>query len=399
MATKKPVQVRQFSAGTGSRIYSRENVSRYSERARQRARSRVVRRVFTLMIVLAVVGAGGAAALTFAKSVINSGLSGGGGKNYLSGLSSVLTDANAARDPFNVLLLGTDGRPGEDTYRSDSIILAHVDPKKKTVSLVSIPRDTKVTYKGSVMKLTESHSYGGPEAVAACVEDLCGIDLNYYAEVSFDGMKALVDAVGGIDINVPEGDEVDDPDAGPVTIEAGQQHMDGEAALTFCRARHQFADGDYARMRHQRMVLGALANQILNNMDITKIPSVLSSLSDMLITTMDVDDILAVMQALKGLDTNNIWSANLPSYADDTTMVDGKSYVFVYEDALKEMMDRVKAGEDPKGPQTWGDQGGDSSATVGDLTSNNTTDWSTGTASTKADEEAAATGDSSSSSE
>ncbi|MDY4042011.1 MAG: LCP family protein [Collinsella sp.] len=394
MASKPIQHMRQPSTGAGSRIYSRENVGRYSERARQRKRGKRVRRgVIATLVILLLVG-GSALALTIAKSIINGSLQGASG--YLSGLSGILTDANTAKDPFNILLLGTDGRPGEDTYRSDSIILAHVDPVKKTASLISIPRDTKVVYKGTTMKINETHSYGGPEAVVTSVKELCGVDIAYYAEVSFTGMKSLVDAVGGIDLYIPEGDAVDDPDAGPVTVEAGQQHLDGEAALTFSRARHQFADGDYTRMRHQRMVLGALAQKILNHMDITQIPTLLSSLSDMLITTMDVDDIVGVITAMKGMDTANIWSANLPSYSDDTTYIDGKSYVFVYEDALQEMMERMEAGENPGGPNSSGKEG--TGATLGDLANNTSDDWANGDATTSSESEASSGSSSSSSS-
>lgn len=399
--TVQPVRPLGSSASSrvsaGSHVYSRDNVSRYSQRAKERSRGRRIRQVGIIALILLLVGAGSAIALGVAKQYVNDKIQNGAGTDYLKSLTGVLTDANAAKDPFNVLLLGTDGRPGEDTFRSDSIILAHVDPKKKTVALISIPRDSKVTYKGTTMKVTETHAYGGPEAVVTSVKDILGVEINYYAEISFEGMTNLVDAVGGIDIFVPEGDEVDDPEAGAVKIEAGQQHMDGAAALTFCRARHQFADGDYTRMRHQRMVLGALANKILNHMDVSKVPSLVDSLSSMLVTTMDVDDIMGVMSALKGMDTDNMWSANLPSYADATTTINGKSYVFLYEDQVKEMMKRVEAGEDPKGPQTMGESSGEST-TIGQLTDISSKQWAAGeTASGSSDSGSAESSSSSSS--
>ena len=188
-------------------------------------------------------------------------------------------------------------------------------------------------------------------------------------------MKTLVDAVGGIDINATDG--VDDPEAGPVTIEPGQQHMDGEAALTYCRARHQYADGDYTRMRHQRQVIGALANAVLNNMDITRLPGVIESLSDMVVTDLSVQDIVSLANAMRGMDTDNMWSANLPSWAGEDTYIDGQSYVFVYEDKLKEMMERVDAGEDPQGPQSMGSSS--ESSTIGDLANNDSDSFSSGT--------------------
>lgn len=119
------------------------------------------------------------------------------------------------------------------------------------------------------MKINACHTVGGAEAMVEAVNELCGVQISHYAEVSFDGMQALIDSVGGIDINAT--DDVDDPEHTDIKITAGQQHMDGATALTYARCRYTYADGDYTRMRHQRQVLGALANQILNNFDATKI--------------------------------------------------------------------------------------------------------------------------------
>lgn len=391
--TKKPIQQHRPSAGAGSRIYSRDNVARYSERAKDRKRSTIIRRTVICAIVLALVGGVGAAALTFAKSVINGRLM--NNSVITSQVLDILKDTNASKEPFYVLLLGTDGRPGDTSYRSDSIILARVDPTKKNATLISIPRDTKVTYKGEIMKINATHSYDGAEGVISAVNELCGVQISYYAEINFDGMKQLVDSVGGIDLYIPEGDEVDDGAAGPVKVDSGQQHLDGEAALTFSRARHQFADGDYTRMRHQRMVMGALANKILNNMDVTKIPSLLDSLSNMLITNMSVDDIVSVITAMKGMNVDDIWSANLPSWAGADTYINGVSYVFVKEDELKAMMERVDAGKDPQGPQTMSTgSSGSESATLGDLSKNSTKDWSNGTATTSGSSSSGSSSDS-----
>ncbi len=375
---KKPVQqAHRPTSGAASRIYSRENVGRYAERARQRRRGRVVRRgilVGILSVLLVGVVAAGAW-VTNLMSRLNDG------EVITSDLLATLVDSDVARDPFYMLLLGTDGRPGEETYRTDSIILARVDPIEKQVTLISIPRDTRYVYQGSTVKINSVFSYGGADDMVEAVNDLCGVEISEYAEINFDGMKALVDAVGGIDIYVPEGDEVDDPEAGPVTIESGQQHMDGEAALTFSRARHQFADGDYTRMRHQRMVLGALAEKILNNLDIATVPALMNQLADMVKTSLQVSDIVSLINAMRGMDVNSMYSANIPSWAGEDTYINGQSFVFVYEDKLEEMMERVDAGEDPQGPQTMG-QGGDTGGTVGDLYENSNEDWRYGTATT-----------------
>lgn len=382
---KKPVQQgRRPSSSAASRIYSRENVSRYTERARERRRGKAVRRGILIGFIGVLIAGVAAVGIWLSSLVarINSG------DVITNDLLVTLVDSDVAHEPFYMLLLGTDGRVGEDTYRTDSIILARIDPTQQQVTLISIPRDTKVVWEGTTMKINAVFTYGqaddgsGAEEMVEAVNQLCGVEISQYAEINFEGMVDLINAVGGIDIYVPEGDEVDDPAAGPAVIEAGQQHMDGGTALTFSRARHQFADGDYTRMRHQRMVLGALADKILNNLDITTIPSLLDSLADMVHTSLSVTDIVSLVNAMRGMDVNSMYSANIPSWAGTDTYIDGQSYVFVYEDALKEMMERVDAGEDPQGPQSMGTGSDGESATIGDLYNNSSEDWSTGTATT-----------------
>ncbi|MDM8300973.1 LCP family protein [Collinsella tanakaei] len=375
----KPVQdSRRPSTGAASRIYSRDNVARYSERARQRRRGKRIRRVIlvTVLGLLACVGtAAGLWVSRIAGNLNNSSV-------ITNNLLMTLVDTDVARDPFYMLLLGTDGRPGEETYRSDSIILARIDPTEKKVALVSIPRDTRVEYNGSTMKINATHAYDGAEGVVKAVNELCGIEISHYAEINFEGMEALIDAVGGIDINATDG--VDDPAHLDIVIEPGYQHMDGATALTYARARYQYIDGDYTRMRHQRQVLSALANKMLNEMDVTNIVDIIDSLSNMVITDLSIQDIVTLVNAMRGMDTDEIWSANLPSWAGEDTYVDGQSYVFVHEEALAEMMERMDDGKDPQGPQSMG-TGGEGSTTTGDLANNSSEDWVYGEATTSSD--------------
>ena len=125
---KKPIQEgRRPSTGASSRIYSRENVGRYSERARQRRRGRMIKRgVLGGLLAVLLVGVVGVGAW-FVRVMGN--LSGNGALG--DGIRMILNDSDVAREPFYILLLGTDGRPGEEVYRSDSIILARVDPTEK----------------------------------------------------------------------------------------------------------------------------------------------------------------------------------------------------------------------------------------------------------------------------
>lgn len=362
---KKPIQEgHRPSTGASSRIYSRENVGRYSERARQRRRGRMIKRgVLGGLLAVLLVGVVGVGAW-FTRVVDNLG----GNGLIDGGIRAILSDSDVAREPFYVLLLGTDGRPGEEVYRSDSIILARIDPTEKKASLISIPRDTMVVYNGETMKINATHAAGGPEGVVQAVNDLCfngEQKISHYAEINFEGMEDLIDAVGGIDLEATE--EVDDPEHLDIKIEKGFQHMDGATALTYARCRYTYVDGDFTRMRHQRQVLSALAKKILNDLDPATIMGTVEELSKVVITTLGVQDIVSVANAMRGMDVeNDMYVANVPSYADETTCVNGVSYVFVYEDKLAEMMRRLDAGENPEGPQTMGEDTSGAS-TAGDI--------------------------------
>lgn len=362
---KKPIQEgHRPSTGASSRIYSRENVGRYSERARQRRRGRMIKRgVLGGLLAVLLVGVVGVGAW-FTRVVDNLG----GNGLIDGGIRAILSDSDVAREPFYVLLLGTDGRPGEEVYRSDSIILARIDPTEKSASLISIPRDTMVVYNGETMKINATHAVNGPQGVVEAVNDLCfngEQKISHYAEINFEGMEDLIDAVGGIDLEATE--EVDDPEHLDIKIEKGFQHMNGATALTYARCRYTYADGDFTRMRHQRQVLSALAKKILNDLDPATIMGTVEELSKVVITTLGVQDIVSVANAMRGMDVeNDMYVANVPSYADETTNVNGVSYVFVYEDKLAEMMQRLDAGENPEGPQTMGEDTSGAS-TAGDI--------------------------------
>ena len=365
----RKIQHEGFGNPANARVFSRKNVQRYSERAAQRHRKRMIKKGigFSVLGILCatIIGVGGWF-LHIASQMRNPAL-------ITQSLLATLVDTDITQDPFYMLLLGTDGRPGESAYRSDTIVLAHVIPQSQQVTLVSIPRDTRVTVNGEAMKINATHAYGGPEATVLAVNDLCGVEISHYAEISFDGMKDLVDSLGGVEVNVP--DRIDDPkayvegDRADTVIEPGLQVLDGRDALAFCRSR-AFPDGDYTRMRHQRIFIAALAQQILSTTDPTTIAPMVESLSSMVVTDLTLSDIISLVNTMRGMDTNAIYSANVPSTTD---MIDGISYVIADKYALAEMMERVEAGEDPRGPQTVGSVGEEGNSTIGDLISSDDT--------------------------
>lgn len=163
------------------------------------------------------------------------------------------------KKPIFILILGSDARPGTpiDKGLCDSIHILGINPAAGRASLVGIPRDAYVPLStGGVGKINSALPRGGPRAMVETVEDLTGITFDYYALTSFDGLTRLVNAVGGLEIDVPyafEGHEFTE-------FATGKQTLNGATALEFSRTRKGLSHGDFDRSMNQgRILLAALA--------------------------------------------------------------------------------------------------------------------------------------------
>ncbi|MCH3948978.1 MAG: LCP family protein [Olsenella sp.] len=326
--------------------YSRDNVERYSNKRRKHSlRRSVLRGVIIALVVVLVCGG-----VAFAMWINNVQTRMNNRQVITPELQQSLADTtqdstpSEPNDPYYVLLLGTDGRPGETDYRADTIILARVDPPNKRVTLLSIPRDTMVEWKGTTMKINGVHTYDGAAGMVQIVSEKCGVQISHYAEIAFDGLATLTDAMGGVTVDVDQHMK-DTENFDEVTeLEPGIQTLDGEQALFYCRCRH-FPDGDYTRMRHQRTFIKAMLNQLLATNDPTKIVSLVDATADVITTDLSVSDIVSLASEMVGMDTeNDIYTAYVPSEPKD---VDGVAYVVANWDALDDMMKVIDAGEDP----------------------------------------------------
>lgn len=204
----------------------------------------------------------------------------------------------------NLLILGLDRRPDQGAVvRSDTMILATVYPPGPRVALLSIPRDLYVdipTY--GTGRINAAHFWGenesvggGPALAAQTVAQNFGVPVHGYVRVDFDGFRAIVNAVGGIDV-VVEQPIVDNAyptdDYGTIRIEipAGPQHMDGETALRYARSRHGSSDFDRARRQQQIMV--ALARRLLSPAAWPKLPTIYRAVVSNVDTNLTARDLL-----------------------------------------------------------------------------------------------------------
>ena len=187
----------------------------------------------------------------------------------------VLEETPRARKPhfFTFLLAGVDDNNGG----SDTMILVAMDTENKRITGVSLPRDTKAYVNGSACKLNFAYRTGGMERLASTVSWQLGIPVDYTVEVDLNGFAALVDAIGGVDFDVPINMDYDDPSQNLyIGFEAGMQHLDGKDALKVVRFRHNwdgtgYGDEDFGRMRTQQNFLKTVAKKMLRPANITKL--------------------------------------------------------------------------------------------------------------------------------
>jgi LCP family protein required for cell wall assembly len=209
--------------------------------------------------------------------------------------------------------------------------------------MVSIPRDTRIEIEGQgFQKFNAAYTFGGPSGTISAVKQLTDVDIDHYAEINFEGLVGLVDAIGGIDVVVDE--EIDDEDAGG-HIDAGEQHLDGEHALILARSR-AYVDGDYSRQANQRKVIMAIINKALTA-PASELSGIIKASTKFLKTDkgIDVDFIYDLADQIRH---NNdypveIFTASIPS---STATIDEVSWVIADTAGVKAMMKLFTAGED-----------------------------------------------------
>lgn len=214
------------------------------------------------------------------------------------------------KNPFTVLISGVDSRDGfAESSRSDVNMLATVNPVTKTVLLTSIPRDYYVTtvcdaeagcQNGAKDKLTHTGLHG-TETTKKTIEELLGVEINYTEKVNFTSVVSLVDALGGIDVDVQPGLAVDhfytnDYFGTDYGVTEGINHLNGQAALCYARERYAYSDGDRQRVKNQQEVLMAIVKKATSPSVITNYPALMDALSGAFQTDLSQDEIQSLIQ-------------------------------------------------------------------------------------------------------
>lgn len=246
-------------------------------------------------------------------------------------------------EPLTFLFLGVDsegdGLNANAAFNGDTLMLMSFNPKTLDAILLSIPRDTYVPIackNKNYAKINSSAAYG-TSCVISTINNLLGINIDYYVKINFKGVVDLVEAVGGVEVNVEAPSYMADKYGGKVCeqnsdrkfgdklvcMNPGMQTLNGEQALAYARCRHMYIGSDLDRVKHQQQVVEALANKAMHFSSIKEFQNLLNAVSKNIATNMDTDTILSgynvaknvLGNKLSGKDSINIEKATLETYS------------------------------------------------------------------------------------
>ncbi|BBI31760.1 LCP family glycopolymer transferase [Cohnella abietis] len=235
-------------------------------------------------------------------------------------------------DPFSMLILGVDERPG-DRGRSDTMILLTLLPQQEAAVAISIPRDTRVLMpnSGKYDKINHAYAFGGTSLAVEAVEKLFGVPIAYYMKTNMEGYVKIVDTLNGVDVtNAREFTSI-------FHFPKGSQHLNGDQALAYIRMRKEDPQGDFGRTQRQRDVLTDAIKRVTSVSSITKLPKLLSLLADNVKTNLTAQNMLDLAKDYKPL----IKKVDTLILDGKGTMINGIYYYTVTPEERKKIQDQL----------------------------------------------------------
>jgi LCP family protein required for cell wall assembly len=227
-----------------------------------------------------------------------------------------LTVTHTSHEPVNILVLGSDRRKGiaGDRGRSDSIMLIRIDPRTKSISMLSIPRDLRVEIPGwGTDRINAAYSDGGAALSVKTFKTLTGLPVNHFIDINFIGFIDIVDYLGGVYIDVDRQYYNNTAVTGysSINLPAGYQRLNGHNALSFVRYRHDQL-GDWGRIVRQQMFLRELKRQALRWHNVLKLPKLIGIITHNTVSDISsIKQFLALTQLVLGVNTSHIYQTHL----------------------------------------------------------------------------------------
>lgn len=234
-------------------------------------------------------------------------------KNHFAAIGNdVQTVPWKGNEQVNILFLGVDNRDKDVTPRSDTMLLLSFNPETKRASLLSIMRDTYVNVPGhGKNKINSAFAIGGPSLAVKTVQDFLQVPVQYYVVTDFKGFEGIVDAIGGVDINVEI--PMDHPDDGvyDIHLKPGLQHLNGKEALQYVRYRGD-PRADFARTERQRKFAKEVLKELKTPLTLIRFPSMLQAAEPYVQTNMTTGDIARLSTDLLRLEESGFKSVQVP---------------------------------------------------------------------------------------
>jgi len=245
-------------------------------------------------------------------------------------------------EPFTVLLMGVDsevdGLDKNAAANGDSLMLVTFNPQTFNITMLSIPRDTYVPIACFANKLENKITHAawyGESCMIKTIQNLTGITIDYYAKINFKGVVSLVDALGGIEVDVPQDLCTDDSNrANEICISKGWQRLNGEQALVLSRNRYDLANGDIGRGLNQQLVIQGIVNSAKNIRSVNQVLDILNTVSRNMDTNFTTEQILSFYNIFKAILTKSFTSDNNELVNIQQLFLSGSGQM-IYEEGMK----------------------------------------------------------------
>lgn len=230
------------------------------------------------------------------------------------GSGKVEPSFTAKQHIVHVMILGVDRRE-DDAGRSDTLMLASLDEETSKGSLLSIPRDTRVKIEGfGYDKINHAYAFGGHKLSQSSLETLLGVPVNHYILIDTNAFQRIIDAIGGVDIDVEKRMYYEDPwdDNGGLLIDLypGEQHLDGDRAIQYVRYRD--GEGDIGRIRRQQKFVKAVLSQLVSPETVPRLPRLVEAVGKAIETDMSLPELLDFAGRLKQIQDQGVTAQMVP---------------------------------------------------------------------------------------
>ncbi|MCX5749952.1 MAG: LCP family protein [Candidatus Saganbacteria bacterium] len=252
-----------------------------------------------------------------------------------------LSPSNVQFPEMNILLLGIDATEGVN--RSDTIMVMHIDPESKTVSIVSIPRDTLVVIPGiRIDKINHAYAFGGPELACATTSSFLNVPINYYIKIKVDGLANIIDRLGGVMVDVDQRMYYVDYAGGLfIDLKPGVQRLNGKQAIGYLRFRHD-AKGDFGRIKRQQKFLQEVVTEMAGTKNIVQVYQLLMDMLGCVETNLSTSQILGLASMVRqSYEIGNIAVVSIPG---TSTRIDGIYYLQPEMDKVIPIVDQYLRG-------------------------------------------------------